>query len=659
MSATAHPAYRPDIDGLRAFAVLAVVGFHAFPGLFPGGFVGVDIFFVISGYLITGIILKGREQGDFSYLDFYARRIRRIFPTLLLVLAATLVAGYFLLLADEYKQLAGHQIAGTLFYANWAFWREAGYFDVSAELKPLLHLWSLGVEEQFYLLWPLLLALLLRRPRQLGGAILALLVLSFAANLAGLQQHPSATFFLPHSRFWELLAGAWLASRPPLPGVLRAGLAWLGLTLLLAGVFLLDRDVAFPGYAALLPVLGAAGLIAAGPGTAPNRLLGRQPWVFLGLISYPLYLWHWPLLSFPRILAGEETSWELRLIAVLLALLLAWLSYHYWERWLRFHPWRRLPLVLLGTSLLLALVALYVHQGNGLPKRGAFSQEAQQVLAPHASQTKGCKAHFGTPEGHCLALAPEAEKLVFLLGDSHARALAQGFPALAQDEASHTGWVSLGRAGCLPFAGLRRLDRGRNKECSSTVDRALALATGEPASQVVVISARYTIYHSGQGFGANEHYQVQLHFETPGQPPIDGNPEAFQAGLRATLTLLRQHGKQVIFMQQVPELGFLPRRCIGRPLSLGADPERCQVPRAQVEQRQADYRQAVARVLQDFPEVRVFDPLEHLCDQENCYARKDGQLLYRDDDHLNRRGAEFILGRLQASLAAPSAGSPR
>ncbi len=659
MSATAHPAYRPDIDGLRAFAVLAVVGFHAFPGLFPGGFVGVDIFFVISGYLITGIILKGREQGDFSYLDFYARRIRRIFPTLLLVLAATLVAGYFLLLADEYKQLAGHQIAGTLFYANWAFWREAGYFDVSAELKPLLHLWSLGVEEQFYLLWPLLLALLLRRPRQLGGAILALLVLSFAANLAGLQQHPSATFFLPHSRFWELLAGAWLASRPPLPGVLRAGLAWLGLTLLLAGVFLLDRDVAFPGYAALLPVLGAAGLIAAGPGTAPNRLLGRQPWVFLGLISYPLYLWHWPLLSFPRILAGGEPDWELRLAAVLLALLLAWLSYRYWERWLRFHPWRRLPLALLGAGLLLALVALYVKHEDGIAGRAGFAREAQQMFAPTRWETKGCKARFGIQEGHCLALAPEAEKLVFLLGDSHARALAQGFPALARNQDTPLGWVSLGQSGCLPFKGLQRLDRGENKECPPPVDRALELATGEAASQVVVISARYAIYHSGQGFGANEHYQVQLHFETPGQPPIDSNPEAFQAGLRATLTLLRQHGKQVIFMQQVPELGFSPRRCVGRPLSLGADPERCQVPRAQVEQRQAGYRQAVARVLQDFPEVRVFDPLEHLCDQENCYARKDGQLLYRDDDHLNRRGAEFILGRLQASLAAPSTGSPR
>ena len=483
MSAAAHPAYRPDIDGLRAFAVLAVVGFHAFPGLFPGGFVGVDIFFVISGYLITGIILKGREQGDFSYLDFYARRIRRIFPTLLLVLAATLVAGYFLLLADEYKQLAGHQIAGTLFYANWAFWREAGYFDVSAELKPLLHLWSLGVEEQFYLLWPLLLALLLRWPRQLGGAILALLILSFAANLAGLQQYPSATFFLPHSRFWELLAGAWLASRPPLPGVLRAGLAWLGLALLLAGVFLLDRDMAFPGYAALLPVLGAAGLTAAGPGTAPNRLLGRQPWVFLGLISYPLYLWHWPLLSFPRILTGGEPDWELRLAVVLLAVLLAWLSYRYWERWLRFHPWRRLPLALLGAGLLLALAALYVKHEDGIAGRAGFAREAQQMFAPTRWETKGCKARFGIQEGHCLALAPEAEKLVFLLGDSHARALAQGFPALARNQDTPLGWVSLGQSGCLPFKGLQRLDRGENKECPPPVDRALELVTNDPASR--------------------------------------------------------------------------------------------------------------------------------------------------------------------------------
>ncbi len=654
MGAAAHPLYRADIDGLRAIAVLAVVGFHAFPGLFPGGFAGVDVFFVISGYLITGILLRAHEQGSFSYLDFYARRIRRIFPSLLLVLAATLVAGYFLLLADEYKQLAGHEIAGTLFYANWAFWREAGYFDVLAEFKPLLHLWSLGVEEQFYLFWPFFLVFLLRRSYWFEVGVLTLVVLSFIANLAGLQQHSSATFFLPHARFWELLVGAWLASSKRFPGTVRAEFAWLGLFLLLASVFLLNQDTPFPGYAALMPVFGAACLIAAGPETLPGQFLGRQPWVFLGLISYPFYLWHWPLLSFPRILVGGELEWYVRVFIVVLAAILAWLSYRYWERWLRFHPWRHLPLILLGTGMLLASVALYVKHDDGIAGRARFVLEAQQIFAPTKWETKGCKSHFGIRDGHCLTVSPDAEKLIFVLGDSHARALAQGFTTMEDTRFDHVGWVSLGQSGCLPFKGVRRLDRGENKECSSPVGRAMEIATGKPSSQVVVIVARYAMYYSGRGFGANEHYQVQLHYETPGQPSIDSNPEAFEAGLRTTLALLRLHDKRVVLMLQVPELGFSPRRCIDRPLSFGSDSDRCQVPRARVEERQADYRQAIAQVLSGFPEVQIFDPMDYFCDQENCHARIGNQLLYRDDDHLNRYGAEFLLARLKARLAIQS-----
>ncbi|HEY9381624.1 MAG TPA: acyltransferase, partial [Burkholderiales bacterium] len=211
MTVPAHSGYRPDIDGLRAVAVLGVLIFHAFPGALPGGFAGVDIFFVISGYLISGIILQGLERGEFSFADFYARRIRRIFPALALVLSTCLLIGWFMLLPDEYAMLGKHALGGVVFVANFVFRSEDSYFDVSSESKPFLHLWSLGIEEQFYIVWPVLLALAYRFRFKLGAPILVVLALSFALNIANAASNPETTFFLPHTRFWELLIGCILA----------------------------------------------------------------------------------------------------------------------------------------------------------------------------------------------------------------------------------------------------------------------------------------------------------------------------------------------------------------------------------------------------------------------------------------------------------------
>ncbi len=307
--------YRPDIDGLRAVAVLAVVSFHAFPQLTPGGFVGVDVFFVISGFLISTIILKAHAQNTFSYARFYARRIRRIFPALMLMLAASLVFGWFALTPNEFAELGRHAAAGTLFVSNLALWREAGYFDHEAQLKPLLHLWSLGIEEQFYLIWPLFLL----RFRRATAALVAVVVLSFAANVWLVHSKPDATFYMPFTRFWELASGALLAQLAlmapngdalgglrrfaPFLGdsrALRDALSVAGTLLVLAPVLRLSHTASFPGFWAALPVLGTVALIAAGQRAIINRrLLSAPPMVLIGLISYPLYLWHWPLLVDP------------------------------------------------------------------------------------------------------------------------------------------------------------------------------------------------------------------------------------------------------------------------------------------------------------------------------------------------------------------------
>ncbi|MFG1393934.1 acyltransferase family protein [Xanthobacter agilis] len=335
-------AYRPDIDGLRAVAVGSVVLFHGGFSLFGGGFVGVDVFFVISGFLITSIIADDLERGRFSLVDFYDRRIRRILPALFLVLFTTVAIGAFILLPTQMENLAGSLIPATLFYANIHFMGLESYFAPAAEELPLLHLWSLAVEEQFYIVFPLLLFVLMR----VGGRRLAVIGL-FAVALVSLviaqvelQEAPRRAFFLLSSRAWELLVGALiaLAPLPKVPPKVAAGLGALGLGALLIPVFLYNRNTSFPGVAALPPVLGAALLIYSGRHAARGpaaRLLALPGLVYVGRISYSLYLWHWPLLAFAFIYRGRALTPLLAAGIILLAVALSALSLRYVEAPLR------------------------------------------------------------------------------------------------------------------------------------------------------------------------------------------------------------------------------------------------------------------------------------------------------------------------------------
>lgn len=663
MSTNDHPAYRPDIDGLRALAVLAVIGFHAFPGLVPGGFVGVDIFFVISGYLISGIIGRGLANGTFSFADFYLRRIRRIFPALTLVIACCLVAGYFLLLSDEYKQLAKQAISGLFFVANFALWTEAGYFDTSAELKPFLHLWSLGIEEQFYLLWPVLMWLLWRsgKPLALAPAIGGLALLSFLVNIFSIEHSQVTTFYWPHTRVWELLAGAWLAARQAghsgLPRNSRMAdlTGLLGVLLLLATPIGFDRKLLFPGYWAALPVLGAVLVIRAGPQAWANRmLLGRPAMVFIGLISYPLYLWHWPLLTFPRIINGGETALAVRMSAVALAFLAAWLTYSLLERKIRFRPSWRVPASLVAVALGLAAGAHVIKIGEGLPDRLPFVRQAESAFRQAPAEARHCRQQLDLKNGHCVAanenLAASRNTIVFI-GDSHARAIAQGFPAFPGGEVAGHALVSVGERGCLGFLGVERTDRGRDRLCRETIGAGFDYALRNPKVDTVVLVGRYAMYHNGFGFGDKSGVAVSLTQDVAGGRHVEKpNSDVFEAGLRSSLESLRRAGKRVVFLHMVPELGFSPRRCVARPLAREHDGERCAIKRQSVEERQRDYRTSAALVLKDFPEVRTFDPNDLLCDDRFCHALRDGELLYRDDDHLNAFGAGLVLQEMAKRL---------
>jgi len=394
-----HPKYRPDIDGLRAIAVLAVVTFHAFPEWVRGGFIGVDIFFVISGYLISTIIFENLGKGSFSFSEFYARRIRRIFPALFVVITACFCFGWFELLTDEYKQLGKHMAAGAGFVANYAFWSEAGYFDNSADTKPLLHLWSLGIEEQFYIAWPLFIWLSWRYKFNYLIIALPITFLSFVLSVKGVRSDSVATFYSPQTRFWELIIGsllAWITTNhkavstdlrvrfdtwiSPIIHNRKKGknhqvaanlLSVTGFCLLIGGFWGLNKDSRFPGELALVPVFGSALIIAAGSNAYINRtILANKVAVWFGLISFPLYLWHWPLLAFARIVKGETPSLSTRLAAVILSVVLAWLTLRLIERPIRHGAHGKAKVsALAGLMTIIGYLGYNTYQRDGLPFR--------------------------------------------------------------------------------------------------------------------------------------------------------------------------------------------------------------------------------------------------------------------------------------------------
>jgi peptidoglycan/LPS O-acetylase OafA/YrhL len=356
-------AYRPDVDGMRAIAILAVLAFHARPNAAPGGFVGVDVFFVISGFLISRIILGELAEARFSFLAFYGRRARRLFPALTAVMAATWAAGYCIQLPYEFASLGRYLLAGAAFASNILTFSEIGYFDAPAITKPLLHLWSLGVEEQFYLAVPLILFTLFLALRRVGIAVAigTLLIASFALNVGTVEKHASFAFYLPFTRLWEFLLGSVLAYREVYCRVTDFGRPALNVTAAVAGAALLAVAIKitpphlFPGWWAVLPTIGAFLLIGAGPRTPINWLLSTKVAVFIGLISYPLYLWHWPLIVLGREVTRNAYPATTPLVAIALSFPLAWLTWRFIERPVR--AWRPPTSRRLATAAAIACLA--------------------------------------------------------------------------------------------------------------------------------------------------------------------------------------------------------------------------------------------------------------------------------------------------------------
>lgn len=628
MRSDAPSSYRADIDGLRAIAVLLVMGFHAFPGRVPGGFVGVDVFFVISGYLITGLIQRDLRLSRFSIRRFYARRIRRIFPALAVLLMACLAVGMVVLVPSGLAQLGLHSAAGAAFVANLVLWAQSGYFAATSESKPLLHLWSLGVEEQFYVVWPVTLAWLYRRTRRMWLPLAAITAASLALNLYQTSVRPEAAFYSPATRLWELAVGGLLAcgADRPWSGQLRGAVAALGLGLILSAAFAFDGSLAFPGWRAAVPVAGTALVVAVGPDAWLNRaLLARRLPVFIGLISYPLYLWHWPLLALGPALDLAWTHRQeqvLKLLALALATLLAWLTYRFVERPVRFE--RKGSTQVLCAAMAVPFLAGLVIAWTGhrarqpmtaLQRELAAHMEDVQRQRPDLYRDRRCGLEADQDEAQ---FAPEcfpragtpAGAATLLWGDSHALHLAPGLRARGDGGTL----AQLTATSCPPILGYTA--RGR-PHCAS-INRFAFEWVKSHRPGTVVLAASWPSY---DGYAAVARTLRELealkipHVVLVG--PFPSYPERVS-------DLLQREGAGTSLLERLPNSRLDRLR--------GVD--------------------AVLRSLATAAGAEYRSPLQLLCGERDCLVAPGGSVasvLVFDQSHLTLAGSGYVVDRLLPS----------
>lgn len=649
-----HPKYRPDIDGLRAVAVLAVVIYHAFPSVLRGGFIGVDIFFVISGYLISTIIFESLDRGAFSFTEFYARRIKRIFPALLLILSACYGFGWFTLLDDEFRQLGKHIAGGAGFVSNLVLWSEVGYFDNSVETKPLLHLWSLGVEEQFYIVWPILLWVAWRFRFNVLALTILLGAVSFFLSVKGVKHDAIATFYSPHTRFWELLAGtllAWLTLYKTRAVRKRLGhvLSVLGVCLLVFGFFRINKGLNFPGKWALVPVLGAVLIIAAGPDAWFNRrVLGNKLAVWFGLISFPLYLWHWPLLSFARIVEGEVPTVGIRVAAVLLAILLAWLTYRLVELPLR-SRWQ-------GRSKVIVLVLLAA--GCGATGYATYTQDSiaqrthnQKLMAyqnsikvtERAAECFEIPYAYKKPDGWFCGLGERGAPVeYFAYGDSHALSLVPALEKFARDH--KVGMKFTGTSGCPSLLGIQSLrgEAGIEKHnCQALNERIFNDVRASGIKHVILIN-RWTYYTSSPSRPSEFNGIAR---DPSAKATVQSSTHDLVWAMDNTVSRYAQIGVNVIFIEDNPQQRYEPKDVLRRGRGIEREYLKLSVSREEHVRNQAFVNAALRKT-----SATIINFDRALCPGDICPLVEGNAFLYSDDDHLSITGALKVYPALAEGL---------
>ncbi|MCK0168494.1 acyltransferase [Jannaschia sp. S6380] len=650
-------SYRADIDGLRAVAVLPVLAFHFGQPWMPGGFVGVDVFFVISGFLITSIIQRELSAGTFSLLHFYERRIRRILPALFVVIAGSLAAATVVFLPHHLRDAGQSAVAATVFASNILFWLEAGYFDAAAYTKPLLHTWSLAIEEQFYLFVPLVLMALARLGRRpvfwIGGLTLASFVLS-ALTTATV---PTAAYYLLPWRAWELGVGALLALGlvPAFGGrALREGAALLGLVMILLAAVILDKGTAFPGVAAALPVLGTALVLHAGAsgGTRIGGLLGSTLPVWIGRRSYSLYLWHWPAVVFFLYVFLDMPDPLEALGLFALSLLLADLSFRFVERPFRRPTFGSRRTVFAGAgAAMVAVIAIGLVPvvGTGLPFRlppeakllAAFAEDRH--AAARACERRQNGKDWSEP---CLFGAPAGGPApVVLLGDSHGPAYVPALD-LAGQELGLTVEM-LAHRGCPNFPDFQVYWIGEEHDCGPYVDTTFERVLADPDVELVIYTLRAQLYAQGwPDYSLTERNRSPLLIGPRAGPLPDGaDRTAFYLDrLDAAVGRLRASGKQVLLVYPLPEAEQHVPEAAARALVRGGDPGDLSIARTRFDDRTATIIAGYDEIVQrhDLLALRI-DGI--LCDETVCDLLLEDVPLFRDTNHLTETAARLLAPR--------------
>lgn len=653
--------YRRDIDGLRAIAVASVVLYHAGVPSLRGGYVGVDVFFVISGYLITKYVDQKICDNKFSIAEFYERRVRRIMPALFFLLIVSLILGYFALLPDELYKFSKGEVATTLFAPNIFFYRESGYFDVSARMKPLLHMWSLGVEEQFYIFLPLTMILASRGGRR---GILATLYAGLAGSLFlsvwAVKSQPDAAFYLVPFRAWELLLGSLIGVRafPRIANsLIRNTLTAMGVVLVLVSFFLYSPDTPFPGMAALLPCLGTGLVIygnEAGP-TVAGWLLSWRPIVGLGLISYSLYLWHWLLLVFGEQFAGRPLTAAETALVVLLSLAAAIASWKFVEQ-----PFRKRTVcasrpalfsTCAGAAVVIVAIAAVGVATGGLPQRVPLqavqydSGKTDRDAELSACETSVESIHKGKL---CSLGSQKPGAIDFVVwGDSHADAIAPAFRALANE--THTnGWLA-SRPTCSPLLGVERISRGVSR-CERFNDAVIS-AIEQHDVRTVFLVGRWeldalgpTSWETSEGFRG-----VVLRDAYSKETSQAQTRAAFERGITRTLARLNRDHRSVTLVMDVPNTAIDTPVFLAKSAMSGSIGPEVRIDVVAHGGRVGSVDDSLVRLSQEW-HAQTIDPKLSLCSGSECLVAKNGKSLYRDDHHLSVFGALQLVDLIRPSF---------
>jgi peptidoglycan/LPS O-acetylase OafA/YrhL len=649
--------YRPEIDGLRALAVLPILFFHAGFSTFGGGYVGVDVFFVISGYLITSIILGEKQSGSFSLARFYERRARRILPALFVVMFACLPFAWLWLLPNELEDFTKSQAYVSVFLSNILFHKQSGYFDTVGELKPLLHTWSLAVEEQYYLLFPVFLLLIWRwGKRFIFGALLCISIASLSYAHWLVFKKPETAFYLLTSRIWEILLGAMIAIHLSAGNSTESRRQWIGdaassagLLLIVYAIFGFDKSTPFPSYYALVPTLGAALIILyANPQTLTGRLLGSKLPVALGLISYSVYLWHQPLFAFARHRSMDEPGTGMLLALICATVGLGYLSWRYVEQPFRNRNWISRKTVVVSSLFIIALflaIGTITRINGGFP--GRVGETINRIYLPKAMSPWECELTTAeVASGRiCVIGDRSVEPTIAILGDSHSIHLLEVLAeSLSQRKRSA---LVYSQPWCAPLIDVGTDFPLKKPACREYTNTSFEAVKRNASIKLVILAAQWSNYT--KGYRWNDFGLAFYTDRLSSEKSVAENARVFERALGRTRDALLGSGKRVLLVKSLPEYEFSVPKYLGKlALTSGVTslPENRRITPEKFHARNAEAESAFAAVkLQEW--ASVVDPLTTMCRSGVCdYLDGDGNVLYTDSNHLSYFGAKIIVDEM-------------